>query len=72
MISTNTVPPPGAGNSPQATTSKDTAPKGRYKSLVLTQRHGMTTSNSKLSPGYLRSFGFANTRSSSLPGMSVD
>lgn len=49
--------------------SNDTAPKGRYKPAIITSRHGMPMTNSKLSEGYLRSFGFANTNPSSKTGM---
>lgn len=67
MKRTNTVPSPGAKKVNEAT-SNDTTPKGRYKSVIFPSRHGASPSNSKLPAGYLRTFGFASTRSSSLPG----
>lgn len=68
MKRSNTVPSPGARNGQPAAAPNDTTPKGRYKSVILTPRRGPPSSNSQLSPGYLHSFGFANTRSSSQPG----
>ncbi|KAJ7333612.1 hypothetical protein OS493_017155 [Desmophyllum pertusum] len=65
MKRANTVPSPGAQNGPQ-TVSNDATPKGRYKSVLLTPRRGLP-SCSTLTPGFLRSFGFANTKSSSQP-----
>ena len=71
MKRANTVPSPGAQNGAQngpQTVSNDATPKGRYKSVLLTPRRGLP-SCSTLTPGFLRSFGFANTKSSSQPGM---
>ena len=67
MKRTNTVASPGGKKVNQAT-SNDTTPKGRYKSVIFPSRHGASPSNSKLPAGYLRTFGFASTHSSSLPG----
>ncbi|XP_078359440.1 uncharacterized protein LOC144643919 isoform X1 [Oculina patagonica] len=64
MKRTNTVPSPGAQNDRQAL-SNDATPKGRYKSVVLTQGRRGLPSSSTLAPGFLHSFGFAKTRSSS-------
>lgn len=72
MRRTNTISQPGAQNGSQATAANDGATKGRHKPVSLTPRHGMPTSSSKLSSGYLRSFGFTSTISSSQPGMSKD
>ena len=67
MKKMNTVPSPAAGNGRQAA-SNDATPKGRYKSVLLTPRRGLPSS-STLTPGFLHSFGFAKTRSSSESGI---
>ena len=61
---TNSEPSPGSQKGPQT----DSTPKGRYKSVLLTPSQSLPSSPSALTPGFLRSFGFANTRSSSQPG----
>nr|XP_058950935.1 myosin-2 heavy chain, non muscle-like isoform X2 [Pocillopora verrucosa] len=60
---TNSEPSPGSQKGPQT----DSTPKGRYKSVLLTPSQSLPSSPSALTPGFLRSFGFANTRSSSQP-----
>lgn len=67
MKRADTVSTPGAQNGHQAVPN-DATPKGRYKSVLLTPRRG-TPSSSTLTPGFLHSFGFADTRSSSDAGM---
>ncbi|XP_074613282.1 uncharacterized protein LOC141873254 isoform X2 [Acropora palmata] len=52
--------------------SNDLAPKGRYKPAIIMSRQSMPMTNSKLSEGYLRSFGFANTNPSSKTESSED
>ncbi|XP_068744960.1 uro-adherence factor A-like isoform X2 [Montipora capricornis] len=64
MNTTNTVTPSKLQNDVQ-TISNDEVPKGRYNSAILTPRCKMQMSNTKLTEGYLRSFGFANVGSSS-------